>query len=60
MKVDVACQRTTASLPLMNNPSFKFAHNKEQTMKVYNQQIKKLNQNIADKKDAIESEEKLQ
>ena len=29
-------------------------------MKVYNQQIKKLNQNIDDKKDAIESEEKLQ
>ena len=29
-------------------------------MKVYNQQIKKLNQNTDDKKDVIESEEKLQ
>ena len=29
-------------------------------MKVYNQQIKKLNQNIDDKKDVIVSEEKLQ
>ena len=29
VKVDVASQRTTASLPLMNNPSIKFARNKE-------------------------------
>ena len=59
-KVDVASQRTTASLPLMNNPSIKIAHNKERALKVYNQQIKKLNQNTDDKKDVIESEEKLQ
>ena len=44
----------------MNNPSIKLAHNKERALKVYNQQIKKLNQNIDDKQDAIESEEKLQ
>ena len=56
----MAIQRTTASLPLMNNPSIKLAHNKERALKVYNQQIKKLNQNIDDKQDAIESEEKLQ
>ena len=42
VKVYVASQRTTASHPLMNNPSIKLAHNKEQTLKVYNQQIKKL------------------
>ena len=36
------------------------AHSKEQALKVYNQQIKKLNQNIDGKKDVIESEEKLQ
>ena len=60
VKVDVASQRTTASLPLMNNPSIKIAHNKERALKVYNQQIKKLNQNTDDKKDVIESEEKLQ
>ena len=29
VKVDVASQRTTASLPLMNNPSIKLIHNKE-------------------------------
>ena len=59
-KVDVASQRPTASLPLKNNPSIKLAHNKEQVLKVYNQQIKKLNQNTDQKKDVIESEEKLQ
>ena len=59
-KVDVAGQRTTASLPLMNNPSIKIAHNKERALKVFNQQTKKLNQNTDDKKDVIESEEKLQ
>ena len=40
-KVYVASRRTTASHPLIN-PSIKLAHNKEQTLKVYNQQIKKL------------------
>ena len=29
VKVDVASQRTTACLPLMNNPSIKLPHNKE-------------------------------
>ena len=59
VKVDVANQRTTASFPLMNNPSIKLASNKERALKVYNQQIKKLNQNIDDKKDVIVFKEKL-
>ena len=59
VKVDVANQRATASFPLMNNPSIKLASNKEWALKVYNQQIKKLNQNIDDKKDVIVSEEKI-
>ena len=41
VEVDVANQRTTASLPLMNNSSINLAHNKEPAVKVYNQQIKK-------------------
>ena len=49
-----------SSLPLMNNPSIKLAHNKEQALKVYNQQIKNIYQNTDYKKDVIESEEKLQ
>ena len=44
----------------MNNPSIKLAHNKERALKVYNQQIKNINQSADDKKDVIESEEKLQ
>ena len=60
VKVDVTSKRTTASLPLISNPSIKLAHNKEQALKVYNQQIKKLNQNRDDEIDLIESEEKLQ
>ena len=60
VKVDVTSKRTTASLPLINNPSIKLAHNKEQALKVHNQQIKKLNQNRDDETDLIESEEKLQ
>ena len=60
VKVDVASQRTTASLPLMNNPSIKLAHNREQALKVYNQEIMKLSQNTDDKKYVTESEEKLQ
>ena len=44
----------------MNNPSIKLAYNKERTLKVYNQQIKNINQSTDDKKDVIESEEKLQ
>ena len=57
VKVDVASQRTTASLPLMNNPSIKFADNKEPSLKVYNQQIKKFNQNIDDKKMSLNLKE---
>ena len=60
VKVDTTSQRTTPSLPLIYNPSIKLAHNKERALKVYKQQIKKLNQNADDKKDVIESEEKLQ
>ena len=43
------CQ--TASLPLMNNPSVKLAHNRKATLKIPNQQIKQLNLNIEDRKD---------
>ena len=60
VKVHVTCHGTIASLPLIYNPSIKLAHNKEQELKLYNQQIKKLNQNTDDKKDVIESEQKLQ
>ena len=46
-------------LPFVNNPLVKFAHSKDCALKVYNQQIKKSSLNKVDKKDVIESEEKL-
>ena len=55
----MASQRRTVFKPLMKNPSVELTHNKERVLKAYNQQIKKLHQNIEDKKDVIESEEKL-
>ena len=60
VKVDTEKRITTASLPLMHNPAIKLAHNKDLALKVYNQQIKKLNKNPKDKADVIESEAKLQ
>ena len=59
VKVDVTSQRTTSSLPLMNNPSGKLAHNKKRTLRSI-QQTKKLNQVKEEKKDVFETEEKLQ
>ena len=49
---------TTALLPLMFNPLYKLAPNKDKAL--YNQQVKKLNQNSQDKEDVIQSEAKLQ
>ena len=60
VKVDMEKRTTTASLPLMHNPTVKLAHNKEKALQVYNQQIKKLNKNPQGKADVIESEAKLQ
>ena len=60
VKVNFEKQITTASLPLMHNPVIKLAQNKDIVLKVYNQQVKKLNKNPKDKADVIESEAKLQ
>ena len=60
VKVNREKRVTTASLPLMHNPVIKLAHNKDIALKVYNQQVKKLNKNPKDKADAIESEARLQ
>ena len=44
----------------MHNPVIKLVHNKDIALKVYNQQVKKLNKNPKDKADVIESEARLQ
>ena len=58
--VDTDRRITTALLPLMFNPVHKLAHNKDKTLCVCNQQVKKLNQNPLDKEDVIQSKAKLQ
>ena len=50
---------TTALLPLMFNPLHKFAHNGDKALCIYNQQVKKLNQNSQDKEEVIQSEANL-
>ena len=58
--VDPDRRITTALLPLMFNPLHKLAPNKDKALCIYNQQVKKLNQNPQDKEDIIQSEAKLQ
>ena len=52
----------TAKLPFIHDPQVKLAPNKDRAMKVYHQQLRKLNrsENLKDKLDIIESERKLQ
>ena len=52
----------TATLPFTHDPQVKLAPNKDKAMKVYQQQLRKLNkpENIKDKEDVINSEKKLQ
>ena len=51
--ITVDTDRRTALLPLMFNPLYKLAPNKDKVLHIYNQQVKKLNQNPQDKKDVI-------
>ncbi|XP_066913300.1 uncharacterized protein [Clytia hemisphaerica] len=52
----------TAKLPFTHNPDVKLAPNKDKALKVYQQQLRKLNrkENLKDKEDIINSEKKLQ
>ena len=58
--VDLANRVSWATLPLMHNPEIKLAPNKDRALKVYYQQLKKLNKEPKDKSDVIISEGKLQ
>ena len=58
--VDFTNRQTTAKLPLLHNPTIKLCPNKYKAIKVYNQQVKKLNNNPDDKEQIINSEKKLQ
>lgn len=60
--VDIKNQVTTASLPFIHNPLIKLEPNRNRAFKVYQQQVKRLDNqtNRKDKIDVIESEDKLQ
>ena len=58
--VDIKNRVSFASLPLLHDPEIKLANNKHKALKVYYQQIKKLDQQPSDKADVIASERKLQ
>ena len=58
--IDLENRKVVATLPLIADPNVKLCPNIEIARKVYNQQIKKLNRNPADKESVIKSEGKLQ
>ncbi|MEM7375655.1 MAG: hypothetical protein AAF587_44090, partial [Bacteroidota bacterium] len=58
--VDIKNRISIASLPLLHNPEVKLANNKHKALKVYYQQLKKLDKETSDKADVISSERKLQ
>ena len=51
---------TTAKLPFIHNSMAKLSNNKDIALKIYNQQLRRLNKNLQDKADVITSEDKLQ
>ena len=58
--VDTDRRITTELLPMMFNLLHKLAPNKDKALRVYNQQVKKLNEDQQDKEDVMQSEAKLQ
>lgn len=58
--VDVKNKVTTASLPLLYDPAIKLSWNKEIALKVYQQQLRKLEKIPSDKLEILQSEAKLQ
>jgi len=62
VKIDLSTNISTASLPFIADPTSRLANNKNKAMKIYIQQVNKLNNpsNQKDKQDIINSEGKLQ
>ena len=61
VKIDTETATSTALLPFIAEPATRLANNKEKAMKIYQQQIRKLNrpENKKDKQDVLDSEAKL-
>ena len=51
---------TEAKLPLIEDPVYKLAPNKDKALAIYNSQLKRLSKHPKDKEDVIRSERKLQ
>ena len=60
VQVNTGNRCTTAKLPFIHNPMVKLSNNKDIALKIYNQQLRKLNKNLQDKADVITSENKHQ
>ena len=60
VEVNIKKRVTISSFPLMQNSVIKLASNKNKALQIYNQGIQKLDQNLQDKRDVIESEAKVQ
>lgn len=60
VKVNLDTRSTVATLPLLHDPITRLSPNKEIAMKVFQQQLKKLDRNEKDKIAVIKSEGKLQ
>ena len=60
VEIDLTTRIATAKLPFISDPQLKLAPNKVIAMKVYSQQLKKLNRLPKDKIDVLQSEAKLQ
>ena len=60
VQVNTGNRCTTAKLTFIHNPMVKLSNNKDIALKIYNQQLRKLNKNLQDKADVITSENKLQ
>ena len=58
--VDIENNITTATLPFIKDPKIRLEPNRHKAMKVYQQQLKRLNKYEQDKQDVIKSERKLQ
>jgi len=60
VNVDINSRTTTATLPFIHDATIKLSPNKETAMSIFNQQLRKLNNNPKDKDDVLKSENKLQ
>ena len=58
--IDTENRVVVATIPLIADPAIRLCPNKDIARKIYDQQVKKLNKNQADKESVIKSEAKLQ